>query len=119
MAVFPGDPQPRIEGAGAAVSWRVTALRLGSHTGTHIDAASHYVPDGTTIDAYPLERFVLPGAVAPALGLAPDEPIDWPLIAPSVDGFPPGGAVVVHTGWDRRWGRDDYARHPHLSGRPR
>ena len=69
MAVFPGDPEPRVEDAGAVEPWRVSRLHLGSHTGTHIDAASHYVPGAATIDAYPLERFVVSGVVAPALGL--------------------------------------------------
>ena len=115
MTVFPGDPEPRIDDTGATEPWRVSALHLGSHTGTHIDAASHYVPGGATIDAYPLERFVVAGVVARALGLGPDTPIDWPLIAPLVAGLPRGGAVVVRTGWDAKWGSNDYLSHPYLS----
>ena len=115
MAVFPGDPEPRIEDAGAVEPWRVSRLHLGSHTGTHIDAASHYIPGAATIDAYPLERFVVSGVAAPALGLGSDAPIEWPLIAPSVVGLPRGGAVALHTGWDTRWGGDDYLSHPYLS----
>ena len=115
MTIFPGDPEPRIEDAGATEPWRVSRLHLGSHTGTHIDAASHYIPEATTIDAYPLERFVVSGVVVPALGLGPDAPIEWPLIAPSVVGLPHGGAVVLYTGWDARWGGDGYLSHPYVS----
>ena len=43
--------------------WRVTALHLGSHSGTHIDAPSHFLPDGKTIDQYPLERFIINGMI--------------------------------------------------------
>jgi kynurenine formamidase len=115
MAVFPGDPEPHIENAATAAPWRVTDLRLGSHTGTHIDAASHYIPWATTIDVYPLERFMVSGVVAPALDLGPDDPIEWLQLAPAVVGLPPGGAVAVHTGWDTKWGDDAYLSHPYLS----
>ena len=114
MATFPGDPEPRLEDAGATPPWRVTRLRLGSHTGTHIDAASHYVLGGATIDAYPLQRFVLPGVVAALPGLAPDEAVAWAALAPSVALLARGAALVLHTGWDTRWGDDDYLRHPYL-----
>ena len=59
MPVFPGDPEVRVRSADAQQPWRVTALELGTHSGTHIDAASHYVESGATIDSYALERFVL------------------------------------------------------------
>src|SRR2546423_901179 len=35
---------------------RETALRLSSHTGTHIDAPSHFLKDGKTIDEMPLDH---------------------------------------------------------------
>jgi kynurenine formamidase len=115
MAIFPGDPEPHIEDAGATEPWRVTALHLGSHTGTHIDAASHYIPEATTIDAYPLERFIVSGVVVSVLGLGPDEAIDWSSIASSVTGLPRGAAVALHTGWDTHWGGGEYLSHPYLS----
>jgi arylformamidase len=37
---------------------RETSIQLSSHTGTHIDAPSHFLRDGKTIDEMPLERFV-------------------------------------------------------------
>lgn len=37
---------------------RETAVRLSSHTGTHIDAPSHFLKDGKTIDEMPTEHFV-------------------------------------------------------------
>ena len=73
MPVFPEDPEVVLEPAGALAPWQVTRLGLGTHSGTHIDAASHYVPEGTTIDRYPLERFVLPAYVAPVRAAAGEE----------------------------------------------
>lgn len=37
---------------------RETSLHLSSHTGTHIDAPSHFLREGKTIDEMPLERTV-------------------------------------------------------------
>ena len=37
---------------------RETALHVSSHTGTHIDAPSHFLRDGKTIDEMPLTHFM-------------------------------------------------------------
>ncbi|MDP9177617.1 MAG: cyclase family protein [Gemmatimonadota bacterium] len=59
--VYPGNPEITIEaqqamsrGAGANVS----SVSLGSHTGTHVDAAKHFFDDGQTIDRIPLDRLI-------------------------------------------------------------
>ena len=61
--VYPGNPEIEIalqqavaKGAGANVS----SIRLGSHTGTHADAARHFFDDGQTVDKIPLERLIGP-----------------------------------------------------------
>jgi kynurenine formamidase len=114
MPVFPQDPEVVLEPADALEPWRVTRLALGTHTGTHIDAASHYVRDGTTIDRYPLERFVLPAYVAPVQAAA-GEAIDWPALQAVLPRDLAGLGVLVHTGWDRWWGQDAAVDHPYLS----
>ena len=114
MPFYPGDPEPRIQPTAGAPPWRVSEMHLGTHTGTHIDAPSHFLPDGKTIDQYPLDRFLLAGVVAPVT-LGEDEPIEWDLLTGSLTGLPFGGALLVQTGWDRFWGTDRYFRHPFLS----
>lgn len=59
--VYPGDPQIEVTpvsrisaGAGANVS----VLRLGTHTGTHVDPPFHFIEGGLTIDRVPLEILV-------------------------------------------------------------
>ena len=59
--VYPGNPEIDItlqqaiaKGAGANVS----AIRFGSHTGTHADASRHFFDDGETVDRIPLERLI-------------------------------------------------------------
>jgi len=37
---------------------RETALHVSSHTGTHVDAPSHFLKDGKTIDEMRIDRFI-------------------------------------------------------------
>lgn len=57
MAVYPGDPLPEfsIQSHGGV---RITGLHLCTHTGTHIDAPSHYLKDGAPIDQVPLTHLI-------------------------------------------------------------
>ena len=115
MPVYPGDPEVAIapalgvEADGVAVA----RLDLGTHTGTHLDAPSHSVRGGRTVDRIPLELLqgeahVLRAAAGAgrAIGVA-DLPGGLPDRLPSI--------VCVATGWDRRFGSPDALRHPHLS----
>jgi arylformamidase len=113
MPVFPEDPEVVLEPAGALAPWQVTRLGLGTHSGTHIDAASHYVPEGTTIDRYPLERFVLPAYVAPIRAEAGEE-IHWPSLQSVLPTDLRGVGVLLYTGWDRHWGDERAVAHPYL-----
>ena len=40
-----------------------SAASMSVHAGTHVDAPFHFVPDGATIDALPLETFMGPALV--------------------------------------------------------
>lgn len=58
MTHWPGDPAVtfRVERSmneGAVCN--LSAISMGLHTGTHIDAPRHFVPDGALIDQLPLE----------------------------------------------------------------
>lgn len=116
MTIFPGDPKPIFSPAtGAMKPWRVTDLHLGTHSGTHVDSASHYLAEGKTIDQYPLTRFIVPGIVVPTAGLFDDQEISEELIVDGLKELPKGGAVLIRTEWDQYWKTDRYLRHPYLS----
>ncbi|VBB47841.1 putative Cyclase family protein [uncultured Desulfatiglans sp.] len=61
MPVYPGDPATRIGVLEAPEStgegWTVHFIRMSLHAGTHIEAPSHSIPGGKTLDGYPLEAF--------------------------------------------------------------
>ena len=60
MKVFPGSPQPlfitwsKVETQGYASE----TMFLSTHTGTHIDAPSHFIQDSRTVDQLDVSRFV-------------------------------------------------------------
>jgi kynurenine formamidase len=115
--VYPGDPVARFESATtiAEHGYNVLHVRMGSQTGTHVDAPFHFLADGARIDELPLERFLGPAVVADVRGRAPHTAISWADLAPVADRLAPGRMLLLHTGWDAHWGTDAYFDHPFLA----
>lgn len=59
MKVFPGDPEVKIEVAHTYEKngWELRNLKLGSHTGTHVDAFSHMHQGMDSLDEISVESF--------------------------------------------------------------
>ncbi|OAN47796.1 cyclase [Chloroflexus islandicus] len=112
MPVYPGDPPVQITPL-PSPPWQISALHLGTHSGTHLDGPRHRFADGAGIDAIPPERLVGPGIVIDARGYAANAPIGPEVLAGVA--LPAGLMVVIRTGWEAYWGTDEYARHPYLS----
>ncbi|WP_297535352.1 cyclase family protein [Thermococcus sp.] len=58
--VYPGDPGVKVR-PWALIErdgYYMNALKLGEHSGTHVDAPAHFIPGGKTIDEMPLEKFI-------------------------------------------------------------
>jgi arylformamidase len=54
MAVWPGDPPVAVESASAITeggSSNLSRLKMGSHTGTHVDAPRHFIDGAAGVDA--------------------------------------------------------------------
>ncbi len=77
--VYPGDPAPYREilrRTEQGDPYSLSAFYAGCHSATHIDAPSHFVPGGDTIEQVPLEHFFGPCAVVDAVGLITGADID-------------------------------------------
>jgi len=69
MLVYPGDPGvslKRVKEIGYGSSANLSEYCMGSHTGTHVDPPFHFIPDGSKVDALPLEPFIGPALVLDA-----------------------------------------------------
>lgn len=116
MTVFPGDPEVRIAPAAtiAEVGVSVVSLELGSHTGTHIDAPSHAVEGGETIDAVDLGRLVATARVVEVAGLPPRTRITVEDVGEQLRRVRPGEIVLFRTGWSALFDDPGYLDHPFL-----
>ncbi|MTD53306.1 cyclase family protein [Amycolatopsis pithecellobii] len=93
---------------------RAMRLDLPTHIGTHLDAPSHFVEDGTTIDQVPPSALVGRAYCAEILRAGPD-PVTAADLKSIVD-IQPGDALLIRTGWDDRYGDPEYVdRHPYLT----
>ncbi len=66
MVVYEGDPPVRVTPVLAldrGDAANVAVLRLGTHTGTHVDAPRHLLPDGRPVDRLSLDLLVGPARV--------------------------------------------------------
>jgi arylformamidase len=92
----------------------VTQLSIATHVGTHLDAPSHVIEGGKSIDQIPLSTLFGP-AVAVSVEKAGGEAITaQDLEQAGVEGAP-GDALLICTGWGGKFNTDEYHNHPHLS----
>lgn len=87
MPVWPTDPPVGLTlkshlSRDGSHTVRVTAIEMGSHTGTHVDAPYHFVDDGRKLHEIPLEQMVGPVTVheipnVPSIGRSQLAALDW------------------------------------------
>ena len=117
MPVYPGFPAPtfralldheasrdRYEGK---AEFYLGEVEMAGNTGTYIDSPFHRYPEGADLSQVPLEAVAgVPGFVIEADPSANRE-IPLELLERAGSDLH-GRAVLIRTGWDARWGTDDY-----------
>ncbi|MCW3008237.1 MAG: cyclase [Solirubrobacterales bacterium] len=88
--------------------YRMSLLVMGNHSGTHLDAPSHFVQTGEGLDSVPLERCLGPAVVCDFSAKAPGEPITIADFERHADEIGSGARVLVRTDWDERFGAEEY-----------
>src|ERR671933_1497847 len=118
----PGHPYPTFEPLTTLerVGVRNTTMTLSVHIGTHIDAPSHFIEDGATIDEIPIDRFHRPGMRLDLRPMAqPGAPITLEHLKEA--GFDPsearGTILMLASGWtDQAWESERlYETNPYLA----
>jgi kynurenine formamidase len=114
--VYPGDPAPEltVHSTIEADGFNLLHVRMGSQSGTHVDAPYHFEGDAPRIDEVPLERFLGPAVVVDATAAGPRDRITWEQVEPVASRLGPGTIVLLHTGWAARYGTPEYFAHPYL-----
>lgn len=120
MITYPGLPGPVLrahlsreesrKSYAEGTEFLIGAIDMVANTGTYLDAPFHRYADGIDVAGLPLERLVgVPGVVVDGSGRA---------IGPEsfADVDAEGKAVLIRTGWDARFGQNDYlGEHPYLT----
>ncbi len=71
MVVFPGDPPVHVHRSGERGpdgSFNLSHLNMSAHSGTHVDAPAHVVPDGPGVESLALDVLVGDAYIADAQG---------------------------------------------------
>ena len=109
MPVYPGLARPsfapiaRVDDDGYAMS----DYHLLNHIGTHVDAPSHLVAGGDTLDDIALERLVCDALTIDVSGRAPG-PLPLAELDPHLDAVRPGDLVLLHSGNAGNYGDEAY-----------
>lgn len=117
MITYPGLPGPVITDHmsweeshrhyAPGVEFQIGRIDMVANTGTYVDAPAHRYRDGFDLSVLPLESVAgVPGLLISAAGQA--------VQADAFTGVEVSGrAVLVHTGWSRHWGSEEYGSHDH------
>ena len=114
IRVYPGSPQPSF------IPWSKfdrhgydsEAMFMSTHTGTHVDAPSHFKPGLASIDMISTDRLVC-NAVLIRAEKSANQLIEEQDLGNQIS---EGDAVVIATGWEKRSGSRNYmSENPGLS----
>jgi arylformamidase len=109
MPIFPGLPQPsfrpiaRVEEDGYAMS----EYHLLNHIGTHVDAPSHQIAGGDSLDDIALERLVTEAVTLDVSDREPG-PVSVGELQPHLDKIRAGDIVFLYSNNGRHWGTEAY-----------
>ncbi|MBE6055063.1 MAG: cyclase family protein [Clostridium sartagoforme] len=81
------------------------SLKLCTHTGTHIDAPSHMINKGKTIDEFNINDFI---GIAVIIDVSNLKKIGLEDLVSYKDKINNCDFVILKTGWDKYWGSDNY-----------
>ncbi|MGC5076634.1 cyclase family protein [Agrococcus sp. DT81.2] len=116
MPVYPGDPEVATAPATSIATdgFAVTALELGTHSGTHVDAPSHSIEGGAAIDEIDPARLIGRARIL-RVSAGDDEMIGVAALEDQLRAWDGERIALVHTGWDAHWGTVRMLQHPAVS----
>jgi len=93
-----------------------TKLVISTHGTTHLDAPSHFIDGGKTIEQLDLSKCIGPARVVDFTHKGPKAPVDVGDLEAHVDVFVPGARVLFRFGWDKVYpGPTYFTDHPYLT----
>ena len=103
--------QSRINYDGKA-EFEITEVAFHTSIGTYLDSPRHRFVDMPDIAALPLDGLILDGICIDATFARPDRPLTVADLPANID--LESKAVLIHFGWDRYWGDEEYFTYPYM-----
>ena len=120
MPIYPGDPSPSFVSYATLEKNGVnlTKLILGSHTGTHIDAPRHFIPNGIGVDQIPASKLVGEAYVADLSSKPIGSGVTGRDLRENLEGkVAEDDIVIVYTGCSELWGEESItSNYTYLTG---
>lgn len=119
MQTFPTHWHPFVEvtqlGRHGIENRETRKLVLGTHTGTHIDAPRHFIPDGATVDQIPLEQLNGPARLLNLSHVPPRSAVDVKQLQEASKGGSLERVLIRFDGCKRLGTMEYYTDHPWLT----
>jgi kynurenine formamidase len=104
--VWPGDPMPEVREVKSLEQdgYSVQSICFSNHMGTHLDAPSHVVKGGMTLDRIPLETLMGHAALLDFSDKGVKDRIAPKDLRAHRDKLHKGARILLRTGWDVHYG---------------
>lgn len=108
--VFPGDPRVVFKShhTHEGVGYKVSAVEMGTHTGTHIDVPLHKIPNTQAVDSIPLNKTMGKAYIADFTNLEPKQEITSNDLAEHEEAMGDCEIIIIKTGWSTHYGVEDF-----------
>lgn len=106
MPVWPTFPEVDVTRTAWAArdGYTMERIQMNTHTGTHIDAPRHFIPDGKTLDDFPVDKFMGPGVALDLSDIEPEGTITVPRLEEFEEHINEDEVVMLHIGWNQHYG---------------
>ena len=113
MPVFPGDPQPELREIMTLGQdyCTVQSIRFNNHIGTHLDAPSHFIEGGMTVDQITLETLIGNAIILDCTHKGKNDLITEKDIQPHQHRIDADSRILIKTGWDKHFTSSAYYEH--------
>ena len=122
-SVYPGDPPPRLETVASLDrdGFYLRSVYMGEHTGTHWGVPGHFTEGGLLADEMVPEDLFRPVVRVDVRAACAADP-GYAVSVGDLEGWeerhgriPDESVVVIHTGWEERFGTESFLPHPGFS----
>ena len=119
-SIFPGDPETTIDyqsffyqddDGNDVFSYRIEALGVATHTGTHFDAPGHFIEGGRTVDQMDASEFIWPAYIIDVRERMEDDGPNFQLTKQDIKEYEwengkikKGSMVIIRTGLAEAFG---------------